>query len=85
MLQADHPDSVRVWHNAVLDIYRKQVRAARYVQQQKLLLQGGPAAAAAYMQSIKDEEVLPSQFVNDGYIWLALTHHLLGAGLLDQV
>lgn len=32
-----------------------------------------------------NEDVQPSEYPNDGYIWLALTHHLLGAGRLEQV
>lgn len=86
-LQADHPTQVPEWHAAVLNIYRKQVIATRYLQQQKLLQQGGAAAAAALamLKGLQDDEVLPSQFINDGYVWLAMTHHLMGAGLTDQV
>jgi hypothetical protein len=77
-LQADHPEGTREGHQAVLNIYKRQVIATRYMQQQ----QGGMDAPMMLLQT---EEVAPSQFMNDGYIWLALTHHLLGAGLVGQV
>lgn len=64
----------------MLGVYRRQVIAARHMQQQQLLSMGDPAGAV-----LISEEVAPSEFVNDGYIWLALTHHLLGAGRLEQV
>jgi hypothetical protein len=63
----------------VLGIYKRQVIASRYMHQQQ---QGGLDAPLLLLQT---EEVAPSQFMNDGYIWLALTHHLLGAGLAGQV
>lgn len=64
----------------MLEVYRRQVTAARHMQQQQLLSMGDPAGAV-----LISEEVKPSEYVNDGYIWLALTHHLLGAGRLEQV
>jgi hypothetical protein len=64
----------------VLSIYKRQVIATRYMQQQQQF--GGLDAPMLMLQT---EEVAPSQFINDGYIWLALTHHLLGAGLVGQV
>jgi hypothetical protein len=50
------------------------------MQQQQLLSMGDPAGAVMI-----SEDVQPNEYVNDGYIWLALTHHLLGAGHLEQV
>jgi hypothetical protein len=64
----------------LLGVYRRQVIAARHLQQQQLLSMGDPAGAVMI-----SEDVQPSEYANDGYIWLALTHHLLGAGRLDQV
>lgn len=61
-------------------MYRRQVIATRHMQQQQLLAMGDPAGAVMI-----SEDVQPSQYANDGYIWLALTHHLLGAGRLEQV
>jgi len=78
--QAAHPEGLQEAHEAVLEVYRRQVTAARHMQQQQLLCMGDPAGAV-----LISEEVKPSEYVNDGYIWLALTHHLLGAGRLDQV
>jgi hypothetical protein len=37
------------------------------------------------MRAAAERQVLPSDFINDGYIWLAVTHHLLGAGEVDKV
>jgi hypothetical protein len=81
VLQADHPESTKEWHQAVLSIYKRQVIASRYMQQQ----QQQQGALDAPLLLLQTEEVAPSQFMNDGYIWLALTHHLLGAGLAGQV
>jgi hypothetical protein len=78
--QVAHPEGLKEAHEAVLSVYRRQVIAARHMQQQQLLSMGDPAGAVMI-----SEEVSPSEFANDGYIWLALTHHLLGAGHLDQV
>jgi hypothetical protein len=78
--QAAHPESLKPSHEAVLSVYRRQVIAARHMQQQQLLAMGDPAAAV-----MTSDEVQPSEYINDGYIWLALTHHLLGAGHLEQV
>jgi hypothetical protein len=65
----------------VLGIYKRQVIATRYMQQQ----QQQQAGLDAPMLLLQTEDVAPSQFMNDGYIWLALTHHLLGASLVGQV
>jgi hypothetical protein len=61
-------------------VYRRQVIAARHLQQQQLLSMGDPAGAVMI-----SEDLQPSEYANDGYIWLALTHHLLGAGRFEQV
>lgn len=74
--QTDHPERIKEWHQAVVNIYKRQVIATHYMQQQGL---GMPVVP------LQLEDVQPSQFLNDGYIWLALTHHLLGAGQLSQV
>jgi hypothetical protein len=79
-VQAVHPARLPQWHEAVLELYRRQVVAARHQQQQMLLGMGDPAAAVMI-----SDKVPPKEFVNDGYIWLALTHHLLGAGRLEEV
>lgn len=78
--QAAHPDSLKEAHEAVLRVYRRQVIATRHMQQQRLLSMGDPAGAVMI-----SEDVQPNEYVNDGYIWLALAHHLLGAGQLEQV
>lgn len=64
--------------------------ATRYLQQrQQQQLQDGSeaaaAAAAAAMRAAAERQVLPSEFINDGYIWLAVAHHLLGAGETGKV
>lgn len=109
---------MRRWHTDVLNVYRRQVLAARRTQVTAAAAQaratadaataqaasgdsGGRCskdaaaatvaaaaaadAAAAALAAVSLEDVPPSQFVNDGYIWLSLTHHLLGAGRPDQV
>lgn len=89
-VQALHPESLKASHEAVLEVYRRQVLVSRRLQQQQqqLMAMGGdPAAAAAAAGSMQlfSDDVAPSDFSNDGYIWLALTHHLLGAERLEQV
>jgi len=49
LLQAAHPGKVRTWHQAVLEMYKRQVMATRFLQerQQQQLLQDGTEASAA--------------------------------------
>lgn len=79
-LQVAHPECLKDGHEELLGVYRRQVIATRHMQQQQLLSMGDPAGAMMI-----SEDVQPNEYVNDGYIWLALTHHLLGAGRLDEV